>query len=102
MVFEIRIFSRPGAAYGRRGPGTNPKQDYETNPIRPLFSTKSQIESQIPATGGGAGAPRAPLVYRQWGMLDKTQQCYTMQRKIEKRLLVAGVGLTAGQTPAAT
>src|ERR1017187_7340826 len=34
-------------------------------------------------------------------MLDKMQQCYTMQRKIEKRLLVAGVGLTAGQTPEA-
>ena len=35
-------------------------------------------------------------------MLDKMQQCYTMQLKIEKRLLVAGVGLTAGQTPEAT
>ena len=43
MVFEIRIFSRPGAAYGRRGPGTNPKQDYETNPIRSfVFNTSSK------------------------------------------------------------
>src|ERR1017187_4508607 len=56
--------ARPGGF-----PVTNPKSDYETNPIGPLFSTKAQNESQIPARGDGPEARSAPqmgLCSRGW------------------------------------
>src|ERR1017187_6694726 len=56
--------ARPGGF-----PVTNPKSDYETNPIGPLFTTKAQNEGQIPARGDGPEARSAPqmgLCSRGW------------------------------------
>src|ERR1035438_8015900 len=56
--------ARPGGF-----PVTNPKSDYETNPIGPLFSTKAKNETKIPAGGDGPEARSAPpmgLCSRGW------------------------------------
>src|ERR1035438_3586296 len=71
-------------------PGRTQNKITKRTQFGPLFSIQAQNESQIPAAGG---SPEAHAV--------QMQQCYTMQHEIEKRLLVAGVGLTAGRTPEA-
>jgi len=75
---------------------TNPKQNYEAKPIRPLFSTKAKTKTKFRQPGGGAEAVRGNPVYRQKGAVQRNAG-YTMQHEIEKRQMVCARRVTAGQ-----
>src|ERR1022692_1067012 len=90
--------ARPGGF-----PVTNPKSDYETNPIGPLFSTKAQNESQIPARGDGPEARSAPqmgLCSRGWphAGTPRTTQRNVAECYAENGFLLHAPG--AGRKPA--